>query len=134
MFKQAHAAVDPYVAAGKLRTFDAASELFPGIRVMPEPGHTVGHTGYRVESRGEQLLIWGDIIHSTEVQFNDPGITIQFDMSPATAAMTRRKVFTDAAEHGYLVGGNHISFPGLGHVISAGKNYSWIPLPYESIH
>ena len=133
MFQQAHAAIQPYAAAGKLQTFSAPAELFPGVHAILEPGHTSGHTGYRVENKGSQLLIWGDIIHSAEVQFDDPEVTIQFDTNPTDAAATREKVLKDAAEHGYLVAGNHISFPGLGHVKSSGGHYSWISLPYDPL-
>jgi glyoxylase-like metal-dependent hydrolase (beta-lactamase superfamily II) len=130
MFEQSRAAVDPYIAAGKLHKFAAPAELFPGIRALSEPGHTVGHTAYRVQSKGAQLLLWGDIIHCAEVQFSDPQVTIQFDMNPEIAVKTREKLLADAAQKGYLVGGNHISFPGLGHVSSVADNYGWISLPY----
>jgi glyoxylase-like metal-dependent hydrolase (beta-lactamase superfamily II) len=77
MFKQAHTAMDPYVTAGMLHPFDAGDALFPGIRATPARGHTVGHTGYLVESQGKQLLLWGDIIHSAETQFQDPQISLR---------------------------------------------------------
>lgn len=43
-FAQAHEAIDPYLAAGRVKTFDGEAELFPGIRTVPVPGHTPGHT------------------------------------------------------------------------------------------
>ena len=50
-FTQSHQTVDPYVASGQLRTFDGATELFPGVSAVPEHGHTPGLTGYMIESR-----------------------------------------------------------------------------------
>jgi glyoxylase-like metal-dependent hydrolase (beta-lactamase superfamily II) len=133
MFQQARASVGPYSTAGVLRPFEGETELYPGIRALPAPGHTVGHTTYRVESKGQVLLLWGDIIHSAETQFRDPQITIQFDMSPADAIKARERLFADAARNGYLVGSNHTTFPGLGHVGTDGGVYSWVPLPYAAL-
>lgn len=131
-FEQSHATVDPYVEAGKLRPFDGATELFPGIRSVPSYGHTPGHTAYMVESEGQKLLLWGDTIHLAEVQFADPDVSIQYDVDPVAAIASRKARLTDAASQGYLVGGAHISFPGLGHVHAAGKGFGWAPLPYSA--
>jgi glyoxylase-like metal-dependent hydrolase (beta-lactamase superfamily II) len=131
-FIQSHRTVDPYVRAGKLRTFDGATELFPGIRSVPEYGHTPGLSGYMIESRGQRLLIWGDIVHAAEVQFADPTVTIDYDVDPKQAIATRQRVLGDAAGQGYLVGGAHLSFPGLGHVRSDNGRYTWVPAPYEA--
>lgn len=68
------------------------------------------------ESRGQRLLLWGAIVHTAEVQFADPAVTIDYDVDPAQAVATRRHVLEDAARQGYLVGGAHPSFPGIGHV------------------
>lgn len=132
MSQQAHASVDPYAAAGKLRPFEGATVLFRGIRTLPAPGHTVGHTTYMVESKGQQLLLWGDIIHSAETQFMDPQITIQFDMDAQAAIQTRTRTLVDSAGKGYMIGSAHITFPGLGHVGSDGQVYSWVQLPYAA--
>jgi glyoxylase-like metal-dependent hydrolase (beta-lactamase superfamily II) len=133
IFQQSHATIDPYVKAGRLKMFDGATTLFPGIRSIPAYGHTPGHTAYMVESKGQQLLLWGDIVHCSEVQFRDPTITIEYDVNPDAAIATRMKLLADAAKQGYLVGGDHISFPGLGHVCADDKGYSWVPLPYSAI-
>jgi glyoxylase-like metal-dependent hydrolase (beta-lactamase superfamily II) len=130
-FAQSHQTVGPYVRADKLKTFDGATELFPGIRSVSEYGHTPGQTGYMVESKGQRLLLWGDIIHAAEVQFRDPTVTIDYDVDPAQAVASRQRVFGDAANQGYLVGGAHLSFPGLGHVRLDAGRYEWVPAPYE---
>jgi glyoxylase-like metal-dependent hydrolase (beta-lactamase superfamily II) len=131
-FQQSHATVDPYVVAGKLHPFDGATELFPGIRAIPAHGHTPGHTAYRVESKGQRLLLWGDIIHVAEAQFPDPTITTDYDVDRPAAIAARTGLLADAAARGYVVGGAHICFPGLGHVQADGRGYRWVPLPYSS--
>lgn len=131
-FEQSHATIDPYVAAGKLRPFDGATMLFPGIRSVPAYGHTPGHTAYLVESEGRRLLLWGDTIHLAEVQFADPEVTIDYDVDCNAAVASRKALLAQAAEQGFLVGGAHLSFPGLGHVYSEGKAYAWVPEPYST--
>lgn len=132
-FVQSRQTVGPYVRAGMLRTFDGATELFPGIRSVPEYGHTPGMSGYMIESMGQRLLIWGDITHATEVQFRDPSISIDYDADPMQAVESRLRILDDAARQGYLVGGAHLSFPGLGHVrAQSNGSYAWVPAPYRA--
>ena len=131
-FAQSHQTVDPYVTAGKLRAFNGATELLPGIRSVPEYGHTPGLTGYMIESAGQRLLLWGDVVHAAEVQFRDPTVTIEYDVDPDQAVTSRQHVLSEAAQQGYLVGGAHLSFPGLGHVRAEQTGYGWAPVPYTS--
>jgi glyoxylase-like metal-dependent hydrolase (beta-lactamase superfamily II) len=132
-FQGAMASVNPYVQAGKFKPIDAAGPLVPGVSALPEPGHTPGHTTYVVESRGQKLVLIGDLIHVAAVQFDNPQVTIGFDSDEKAAYAARRKVFDDAARNGYLVGGAHLPFPGLGHIGSQGKAYRWIPVNYTQM-
>lgn len=84
-----------------------------------------------IESRGERLLLWGDIVHAAEVQFRDPTVTIDYDVNPEEAIVSRQRALGDAAQQGYLVGGAHLSFPGLGHVRADQTGFGWAPAPYS---
>jgi glyoxylase-like metal-dependent hydrolase (beta-lactamase superfamily II) len=130
-FKNAIASFKPYIAAGHFKTFTGDQPLVPGIRALPEPGHTPGHTGYLVTSKGHTLLVWGDIIHVQAVQFDHPSVTIGFDSVPAQARSTRMNVLAKAASGRYLIAGAHIAFPGLGHVRKVAQGYTWIPVNYS---
>ena len=61
-----------------------------------------------------------------------PSVTIGFDVDTKTAAVTRKKALADAAEGGYWVASDHISFPGIGHVRLDGKKYIWVPANYDT--
>ncbi|PKU22169.1 MBL fold metallo-hydrolase [Telmatospirillum siberiense] len=130
--RQSHATLDPYVAAGRLHPFDGAGEPLPGIRAIPAHGHTPGHTAYLIESEGRKLLLWGDTIHLAEAQFDDPSISIEYDVNREEAVASRRALLAEAADQGYLVGAAHISFPGLGHVRRDAGGYGWAPAPYDA--
>jgi hypothetical protein len=75
----------------------------------------------------------GDLIHVAAVQFDDPSVTIQFDTDSKSAAIARKRVFSNAAKKGYLVAGAHLSFPGVGHIRANGKGYSWVPVNYTIV-
>ncbi len=131
-FQGAMASLKPYVDAGRLKTFDAETELVPGIRAIPSIGHTPGHTIYAVESDGNKLVVWGDLMHVAAVQFAQPTVTIQFDTDSKAAMPQRQKNYADAAKKGYYVAVAHVSFPGIGKLRSSGSGYDWVPANYNS--
>jgi glyoxylase-like metal-dependent hydrolase (beta-lactamase superfamily II) len=132
-FQAAMTGLNPYVKAGKFKPFDGDTELVPGIRSHAGPGHTPGHTTYLVESGGQKLMLIGDLIHVAAVQMAEPAVTIGFDSDQKTAAASRKKEFDAAAKAGYLIGGAHLQFPGLGHLRTEGKGYRWIPVNYTQM-
>jgi glyoxylase-like metal-dependent hydrolase (beta-lactamase superfamily II) len=133
-FQSAMNMLNPYVSAGKFKPFNGDTELVPGIRAVATPGHTAGHTVYVVESKGQKLVLWGDLMHVAAVQFPDPAVTIQYDTDSGMAAMQRKKVFADAAEKRSWVAGAHLSFPGIGHLRTAGSGYAFVPVNYSALH
>ncbi len=126
--------LNPYVSAGKFKPFDGDTELVPGIRAVANHGHTPGHTIYVVDSKGQKLVLWGDLMHAAAVQFADPAVTIHYDTDPDMAASQRKKVFADAAGQGYWVAGAHLSFPGIGHLRTAGSGYAFVPANYGALN
>jgi glyoxylase-like metal-dependent hydrolase (beta-lactamase superfamily II) len=92
---------------------DAKGEVFPGVTAEPIPGHTPGHTAYRIESKGEQLLIWGDIVHIPDVQTRRPDVYMEPDVDGAAAIAMRKRVFDMVATDRLLAAGMHMHFPGF---------------------
>jgi glyoxylase-like metal-dependent hydrolase (beta-lactamase superfamily II) len=132
-FQGAQAMLDPYVKAGKFKPFEGDVELVPGVRASGEHGHTPGHTTYVVESQGRKLVLIGDLIHVASVQMENPAVTIGFDSDDKAAAAARKKVFDAAAKGGYLIGGTHLQFPGVGHLRAEGKGYRWVPVNFTQM-
>jgi glyoxylase-like metal-dependent hydrolase (beta-lactamase superfamily II) len=129
-FTLARDSVAPYARSGKLKTHAAGDTLLPGVSAAPSPGHTPGHSGYLFTSQGQQLLVWGDIVHNHAVQFAHPKVSIEFDSDQKQAIATREKVFADAAKTGVLVAGMHLPFPGLGHITKEKQGYRWTPVEF----
>ena len=131
-FQGAMISLNPYVAAGKFQPFSGETDLAPGIRAIPAPGHTPGHAIYAIQSKGEKLVVWGDLMHVAAVQFAEPSVTIQFDSDPKSAAPQRKQAFADSAKQGYYVAIAHVAFPGIGKLRADGTGYTWIPANYTN--
>lgn len=131
-FQGAQASLKPYVDAGRFKAISADEELVPGIKAVATHGHTKGHRNYVVESKGQKLVLWGDLMHVAAVQFPMPAVTIAFDTDQKAALAQRRKAFADAAKQGYFIGAAHLSFPGIGHLSAQGAGYSFQPTNYTT--
>jgi glyoxylase-like metal-dependent hydrolase (beta-lactamase superfamily II) len=132
-FQGAMASINPYIQAGKFKAIESNGELVPGVTAVAEHGHTPGHTTYVVESKGQKLVLIGDLIHVAAVQMENPQVTIGFDSDEKAAAAARKKVFDEAAKNGALIGAAHLQFPGLGHLQTQGKGYRWVPVNYTQM-
>ncbi len=134
------AALNPYLTSGKYKPFEGKTELISQsgsgpagvITAIPAPGHTEGHTVYVVESKGQKLALWGDLVHVLAVQFAEPGVGIIADTIAKKAIAERKKLFAEAAKQGYLVATAHMPFPGFGHLRTEGRGFRFVPANYTA--
>ncbi|MCH8622407.1 MBL fold metallo-hydrolase [Undibacterium sp. TS12] len=132
-FQGAMQSIQPYMQNQRFAAFEGNIELTPGVSSYASTGHTAGHTSYLVESEGKKLLLVGDLIHVPAVQLEHPEVTIDFDSDAQAAKATRLKLFSAVAKDGTLIAATHIPFPGVGHLRSNGKTYTWVPLNYTQM-
>lgn len=113
---------------GRISTFKGETDLGDGISSFPLPGHTPGHTGLRVESEGETLLILGDAVISAAVQFANPDASAIWDTNAEDGKRSRRTIFDVAAKDRTLITATHLPFPSFGYVDRrADGSYKWVP-------
>jgi glyoxylase-like metal-dependent hydrolase (beta-lactamase superfamily II) len=117
-------ALAPY--AGRVRRIIPGSEVAAGVQSVALAGHTPGHLGYLLSDGPETLLIWGDVIHASALQFARPGWGIGFDVDRAAATATRRRVLDQAAADRLLIAGMHLPFPGFGRVGRADGGFAFV--------
>lgn len=129
-FVEADQCVTPYAEAGKFETFADNAAPVPGLGSILYAGHTPGHSAITLESEGQKIVFWGDITHGDILQFDEPGVAIEFDIDQTGAVAARDIAFKQAVEGRYLVAGAHIAFPGIGHVRKDSTNYDWLPINY----
>ncbi len=133
-FQGAQASLNPYVSAGKFMAYEGSTELSGGIRAIVTRGHTPGHTVFSVESKGQKMLVFGDLMHVAAVQFANPEVTIAFDSDAPTAADMRAALYREAVREQYIMAVAHISFPGLGRLKSDNATgYVWMPVNYSVV-
>ncbi|GDY50365.1 hypothetical protein SVIO_009880 [Streptomyces violaceusniger] len=78
--------VIPVEDAGRLDLVDVpeeGTEVIPGLRLIPTPGHTPGHIALRLDSRDERAVITGDCVHHP-VQLAHPAIGSCVDIAPSS--------------------------------------------------
>lgn len=107
---------------GRLRTF-TGSEVLSGITAVPLPGHTAGHSGFRLESGASSLLVWGDIVHFPEIQLARPEVSIAFDQDQLLSASTRSRLLDIVSSDHLLVAGMHLGKLGFANIERMGKSY-----------
>ncbi len=90
-------------------------------------GHTPGHSGFLLESNGERLLFWGDIIHLPALQAAITTTGVDADTSSDEAVITRQRILKRAAGEDLLVAGAHLDFPGLFYVRKDEESFELIP-------
>jgi glyoxylase-like metal-dependent hydrolase (beta-lactamase superfamily II) len=129
-FQSAQAIAAPYIKAGKWRTFTGSEPIADGMKLIPLPGHTPGHTGYEFSSKGQKILFWGDTMHAQRVQLQHPELTVVFDIDPIAAAATRKQLLLKLASEDVVIAGPHMLFPGLGRLHKEGSGYSWAPVAF----
>jgi glyoxylase-like metal-dependent hydrolase (beta-lactamase superfamily II) len=104
----------------------SGGKIADGLSQLPLPGHTPGHSGYRLDSAGETLVMWGDTVHVPEIQVARPEVTMEFDSDPQAAASARQMVFDMVVSDDILIGGMHLHFPGFGHMRREAGRYSLV--------
>ncbi len=134
-------AMRPYLQAAKavadayrsrMRAFSGGTVL-PGIEAVPLPGHTPGHTGFRIGTGSDQVLHWADTTHVPDIQAARPEVCIAFDVDPAQAEATRRRVFDMAASERMTVIGGHLHFPAFSHIVRDGNAYRIVPEAWHHV-
>lgn len=111
----------------KVQPFEPGAEVVPGIRSVPLPGHTPGHSGYLIGSGKDALLDIGDTAHSSVISLAKPDWTIQYDTDADQGRAQRKAELAKLATSHQRIFAPHFPYPGVGYVVKAGDGYSWQP-------
>lgn len=110
-FNIARKALTPYKNTDQIKTFKANADMGGGIFAVDLPGHTAGHTGFRLTSSNDQLVIWGDIIHIPSIQMLHPEWSNNFDFDNDVANKTRQRILDEVATDHIKITGLHLPHP-----------------------
>ena len=112
--------------SGRLRPFDIGGAVLPGVTALPTPGHTAGHTSYRVGDGRDAVVVLGDLMHHPMLA-ERPELTYRYDHDRARTVLSRRALLARCAADGSRVLGYHFPWPGLGSFRPAGDGYAFQP-------
>ncbi|MEU5126623.1 MBL fold metallo-hydrolase [Streptomyces mobaraensis] len=114
-WEERHLAVEHGVAeetlaaiATDVRTVADGEEVFPGVRALFTPGHTIGHAAYVITGGGRTLIAFGDALH-TPLQVAHPEWSAVVDHDPRQSATHRHALVTRLTEPGTLGFGIHFA-------------------------
>lgn len=113
----------------QLELIDAntVTEIVPGVRTLPAPGHTPGHVAVSVASGDDHLLhIVDTVLHP--IHLTHPEWHAAIDYDPDQVIETRNRLLEDAATGSVSVLAYHFPSPGLGHITQVGQSWGWQPI------
>ena len=97
---------------GRVELADGETEITPEIRMMPSPGHTVGHASVLLSSGGQTAVFLGDLAHHP-AHLTHPEWVTAFDVMPEMQRSSREKLFRMAYEQQALLIQVHNAWPGI---------------------
>lgn len=114
------------------KRYESGKEIAPGITALGTPGHTPGHTSFTIASGSAQLFHQVDITNNQHLFVRNPEWHFVFDIDPALAVQTRRKVYDRVVAEKALISGFHWSFPSVGHIEKDGNGYRLVPATWNT--
>ena len=112
---------EPVVASGQYEFVTGEVEVWPGIRLLPTPGHTPHHQSVLLESDGAKVFYPADLT-PTSAHLPLPWI-MGYDVEPLRTLETKRHILRRAVEEEWLVVFEHDAEVMSGRVVVDGKGY-----------
>jgi glyoxylase-like metal-dependent hydrolase (beta-lactamase superfamily II) len=102
-------------------------EGFPAISARLAPGHTPGHSTWRIGPPEAGAVVLGDVVHLAAIQLPRPLVPMIYDVDPDRAGRTRVALLEEISRTGMLVAGAHLPAPGIGHIAKKGDAFVFTP-------
>ena len=101
-------------------------EIVPGVRVVPTPGHTPGHTSLLVTdpASDQRLLILGDVMH-TQAQVSETHWNFLFDVDAGKGTQTRVALLERYHDDRTLIAGGHFAGAVFGRFLPPTRHHRW---------
>ena len=117
---------EPVAAAGRWQLVVGETELLPGIRVLPTPGHVPYHQSVLISDAGDTACFLGDLA-PTSAHVPLPWI-MGYDLEPLVTLESKRNLLERAEAEGWTMIFEHDPEVVLGRVVRDGKSFSCMVL------
>ena len=108
----------------RLNLLSQGKEIMSGVNAVAIPGHTPGHSGFRVDSESDSLIHLGDILHLQNLQLIDPNVSTVFDIDYDTALASRKRVLDMVSTDKNLCTSGHWLSTKFGHIERHGSGFA----------
>lgn len=109
--------------ASEVRLVGDGEEIVTGIKAMSAHGHTPGHTVFHLASGDDEMMVLGDTTNHPALFVANPDWSVMFDMDPAMAAVSRRRLLDQVTIDRIKVAGYHFPFPNVGRIARDGDGF-----------
>ncbi|MBB3773953.1 glyoxylase-like metal-dependent hydrolase (beta-lactamase superfamily II) [Angulomicrobium tetraedrale] len=117
----------------RVKRYEWDKEVVPGLTAVNAVGHTPGHTALVLASGNDKLFIQADTTNIPILFAANPEWQVQFDMDPAKAIETRRRIYDMVATERLQLTGYHYPFPATGFIEKAGNGYRVVPATWNPV-
>ena len=110
----------------KIETIKSNQEIISGIYPVPLPGHTPGHSGFRVDDENKSFVQMGDVLHAPNLQLSNPNISDLFDVDLENGMKSRKQVFDMVCNDKIMCSGGHMLEPKFGYLERFQNGYKFV--------
>jgi glyoxylase-like metal-dependent hydrolase (beta-lactamase superfamily II) len=114
----------PYLE--RIRCMHDGEEVLGCIPLLA-PGHSPGHTCWRIGAGRDAFIAWGDLVHFSAIQISHPHAAVKYDLDPDLACKSRLRMLDMIATDRLAVAGAHVNAPGFGYLKRKGVSYAFEP-------
>ena len=115
--------VMPIVEARRCEIVGDDHAIGDHVRILPTPGHTPGHSAFRLGRGKDEAVFSGDLMHSP-IQTRYPEMSVKFDVDQVQAGKTRRAFLERYCDPDTLCCTAHFPSPSLGKIRRKGNGFS----------
>ena len=113
----------PIVEAKRCEIVSDDHAIGDHVRILPTPGHTPGHSAFKLGRGKDDAVFSGDLMHSP-IQTRYPEMSVKFDVDQAAAGKTRRSFLERYCDTDTLCCTAHFPSPSVGRIRRKGNGFS----------
>jgi glyoxylase-like metal-dependent hydrolase (beta-lactamase superfamily II) len=114
----------PYLE--RIRRMHDGEEVLGCVPLLA-PGHSPGHTCWRIGAGRDAFIAWGDLVHFSAIQISHPNTAVKYDLDPDLARRSRLRMLDMIAAERVAIAGAHVNAPGFGYLTRKGAGYAFEP-------
>ena len=117
----------PILERGQFELADGETDVTPEVRIIPSPGHTIGHACILIHSAREVAIFLGDLMHHP-AHLEHPEWVNAVDYLPQQTPESRRTLIRQAYQTDAVLVACHSSYSGFGRLVNENGVDRYVPL------